>query len=199
MEVTGSNPVSPNDLPSKTPCFAAYPCNIRGFLFSVSDRCESFPRLGIAILHTGVPIVDTDCLGVLSVRGLEMELAGNQFSVVLPVADGVCGKAIGQLRRPRFPHRLERVPPREQPGPAKLSPHVLCRVPIPNDEELVFGDMTLAILARPATWLRSRASVTGGDWRPRKRLRNTIIRHGESRWASGKPISQKRNMLPDTG
>ena len=31
-------------LKSETPCFAVFPCRTRGFLFSVADVCEAFPK-----------------------------------------------------------------------------------------------------------------------------------------------------------
>ena len=85
----------------------------------------------------------TDGRGVMFVRGLEIELAGHRFTVAEPAADGVSGETISQLRLPSFSHRVERLAPRCQTGfavdPVELSPHVLSRVPIPSDDELVFG------------------------------------------------------------
>ena len=77
------------------------------------------------------------------VRGLEIERAGDGFAVAEPAADDVFEVAISQLSLPTLPHRMERLGPRLQPSldhdPNELSPHVLSRVAIPSDEELVFG------------------------------------------------------------
>lgn len=102
----------------------------------VSDRWN-------AVLHTGTHTIPAHRSGVMFFCRLEIELAGNRFTVSQPATNGMCGKRIRQFRLSTLPHCVERLLPRFQPGfgndTVELCTHVLGGIPVAGNDKPIFG------------------------------------------------------------